>query len=131
MLRRRSTRSRPNVAALREKKRTRIFKRDAIVFAEALDEHSYDIAFVDAPYGSKKLDRIVRTWSACHFARILGVEHARDYKVPDEQLRGRTRLSGETGVTIFRASVVDELRARVRSRTPPAAGARTKAPSGK
>ena len=35
-----------NVAALREKKRTRIFKRDAIVFAEALDEHSYDIAFV-------------------------------------------------------------------------------------
>ena len=120
-----------NVAALREKKRTRIFKRDAIVFAEALDEHSYDIAFVDAPYGSKKLDRIVRTWSACHFARILGVEHARDYKVPDEQLRGRTRLSGETGVTIFRASVVDELRARVRSRTSPAAGARTKAPSGK
>ena len=98
-----------NVAALREKKRTRIFKRDAIVFAEALDEHSYDIAFVDAPYGSKKLDRIVGTWTACHFARILGAEHARDHVLPSEQLRGRTRFSGETGVTIFRASIIEGL----------------------
>ena len=98
-----------NVAALREKKRTRIFKRDAIIFAEALDEHSYDIAFVDAPYGSKKLDRIIGTWAACHFAEILSVEHARDHVLPNERLRGRTRLSGETGVTIFRASVVEEL----------------------
>ncbi len=100
-----------NVAALREKERTRLFKRDAIVFAEALDEHSYDIAFVDAPYGSKKLDRIVRTWAACHFARILGVEHARDQVLPNGQLRGRTRLRGETGVTIFRASIVEGLSA--------------------
>ena len=52
-----------NVAALRERKRTRIFKRDAVVFAEALGEESYDIVFVDAPYGSKKLDRIVGTWA--------------------------------------------------------------------
>ncbi len=100
-----------NVAALREKKRTRIFKRDAIVFAEALDEDSYDIAFVDAPYGSKKVDRIVNTWAACHFARILGVEHARDHVLPNGRLRGRARLSGETGVTIFRASIVEGLHA--------------------
>ena len=98
-----------NVAALREKKRSRIFKRDAIVFAEALDQHSYDIAFVDAPYRSKKLDRIIKTWAACHFTRILGVEHARDHVLPNGQLRGRTRLRGETGVTIFRASIVEGL----------------------
>ncbi len=106
-----------NVAALREKKRTRIFKRDAIVFAEALDENSYDIAFVDAPYGSKKLDRIIRAWEACHFARILGVEHARDHDLPSERLRGRTRLNGETGVTIFRASIVEALRVQARPQT--------------
>ena len=104
-----------NVAVLREKKRTRIFKRDAIVFAEALDEHAYDIAFVDAPYGSKKLDRIIRTWAACLFAEVLGVEHARDHALPIEQLRGRTRLSGETGVTIFRASIVEGLPEKVLS----------------
>ena len=107
-----------NVAALREKKRTRIFKRDAIIFAEALDEDSYDIAFVDAPDGSKKLDRIVGTWANCHFARILGVEHAREHVLPNERLRGRTRLSGETGVTIFRASIVEELQAGTRPQTP-------------
>ncbi len=98
-----------NVAALREKKNTRIFKRDAIVFSEALDENSYDIAFVDAPYGSKKLDRVVKTWAACHFARILGVEHARDHVLPNGSLRGRVRFNGDTGVTIFRASIVDGL----------------------
>jgi 16S rRNA (guanine966-N2)-methyltransferase len=98
-----------NVAALHQRQRTRIFKRDAIIFTEALSEHSYDIAFVDAPYGSRKLDRVVATWSACHFARILGVEHARDHDLPSE-LRGRTRFNGETGVTIFRASVVEETR---------------------
>ncbi len=107
-----------NVAALREKKRTRIFKRDAIVFAEALGEHSYDIAFVDAPYGSKKLDRIVATWASCHFARILGVEHARDHDLPNERLRGRTRLRGETGVTIFRAAIVEGLHAGAGPETP-------------
>ncbi len=107
-----------NVAALRERKRTRIFKRDAIVFAEALGEYSYDIAFVDAPYGSRKLDRIIRTWAACHFARILGVEHARDHVFPNDRLRGRTRLSGESGVTIFRASIVEGLHAEAGSQAP-------------
>ena len=107
-----------NVAALHEKKRTRIFKRDAIPFAEALEEHRYDIAFVDAPYGSKKLDRVVDIWTGCHFARILGVEHARDHTLPNERLRGRTRLSGETGVTIFRASVVARLHAGAPSQAP-------------
>jgi len=94
-----------NVAALRETKRTRIFKRDAIPFVEALEEGRYDIAFVDAPYGSKKADRIIRVWAECPFARILGVEHARDQVLPLPGLRGRTRFSGETGVTIFQASI--------------------------
>ncbi len=130
-----------NVAALREKKRTRIFKRDAIVFAEALDAYSYDIAFVDAPYGSKKLDRIVATWTACHFTRILGVEHERDHAFPNERLRGRTRFSGETGVTIFRASIVEQLSAaadrhtpsetETPPRTPSEGGARPQAPPGR
>ena len=117
-----------NVAALREKKRTRIFKRDAIIFAEALDEDSYDIAFVDAPYGSKKLDRVVRTWDDCHFARILGVEHSRDHDLPIDRLRGRTRLNGDTGVTIFRASVLEELHSRTRPQPRHETSARLRTP---
>jgi len=94
-----------NVAGLRETNRARIFKRDAIPFVEALESGRYDIAFVDAPYGSKKADRIIRAWAACPFARVLGVEHARDQVLPCPELRGRTRFNGETGVTIYQTSV--------------------------
>src|SRR5215217_5484607 len=48
-----------NVAALRLRDRTRIFKRDALPFAAALTPDSYDVAFADPPYGSGMLDRIV------------------------------------------------------------------------
>ena len=47
-----------NVAALRVQKSSRVFKRDAIPFVEALEAGAYDIALVDPPYGSKKLDRV-------------------------------------------------------------------------
>jgi 16S rRNA (guanine966-N2)-methyltransferase len=97
-----------NVAALHERKRSRIFKRDAIPFVEGLEEGRYDIAFVDPPYGSKKLDRIIDAWTTCQFAGILGVEHGRDHALP-RKLRGRTRFNGETAVTIFRASVLETL----------------------
>ena len=94
-----------NVAALRETKRARIFKRDAVSFVKGLEEDRYDIAFVDAPYGSKKADLIIRIWAECPFARVLGVEHARDQVLPLPELRGRSRPNGETAVTIFRASI--------------------------
>src|SRR3954469_9537219 len=47
-----------NVVALRLKERTRIFKRDALPFAAALDADRYDLAFADPPYGSRMLDRV-------------------------------------------------------------------------
>src|SRR5918993_5698 len=40
---------RANVVALRMRDRTRIFKRDALPFAAALEEDAYDIVFVDPP----------------------------------------------------------------------------------
>ena len=40
-------------------KSARIFKRDAIPFVQRLGVDSYDIAFADPPYGSRKLDRIL------------------------------------------------------------------------
>ena len=50
---------RANVAALRLRERTRIFKRDAVQFAAALVEDAYDIVFVDPPYESRQLDRVL------------------------------------------------------------------------
>ena len=89
-----------NIAALRLLKRTRVFKRDAIPFAAALAENSYDIAFVDPPYGSKMLDRVLASWRDRRFARILAVEHDRAHQAPPGAVR---EAFGETVVTIYHA----------------------------
>jgi 16S rRNA (guanine966-N2)-methyltransferase len=94
---------RANITALRVRERTRVFKRDAIPFAAALLPDSYDIAFADPPYGSRKLDRVLETWHRNRFARVLAVEHDRTHTMPAGQGR---RVFGETAVTIFRVREV-------------------------
>src|SRR5437763_334493 len=49
---------RANIARLKVRDMTRVFKKDAIPFAAALGSSSYDVAFADPPYGSLKLDRV-------------------------------------------------------------------------
>jgi 16S rRNA (guanine966-N2)-methyltransferase len=91
---------RANVAALRLRDRTRVFKRDALPFAAALAPDSYDVAFADPPYGSGMLDRVVESWHDRRFSRILAVEHARTHELPRGAHR---RVFEETAVTIYRA----------------------------
>ncbi len=89
---------RANVAALRVRERTRIFKRDALPYAAALAEGSYDIAFADPPYGSRMLDRVIEGWQATRFARTLAVEHAATHELP----RGTHRRTlDDTAITIY------------------------------
>jgi 16S rRNA (guanine966-N2)-methyltransferase len=90
---------RANIALLRLRERTRVFKRDAVPFAETLDRDSYDIAFADPPYASGVLDRVVATWQASRFSRILAVEHARSHRLPQGVFHQKF---GESAVTIFR-----------------------------
>lgn len=89
-----------NVAALRVREKTRIFKKDALPFAAALEPYAYDLAFADPPYGSKMLDRLIEGWQAKPFSAVLAVEHAADHELP---AGGRRRLFEETAVTIYRA----------------------------
>ena len=89
-----------NIVRLKLKERTRVFKRDAIPFAAALPAGTYDLAFADPPYESLKLDRILESWRAVQFARVLVVEHASTHDV-----RGGTRrVFGETVITVLRTS---------------------------
>jgi 16S rRNA (guanine966-N2)-methyltransferase len=90
---------RANIAALRLLKSTRIFKRDAIPFVAALEPESYDVVFADPPYGSRQLDRIVESWLAGRFSRVLAVEHARTHELPKGASR---RVFDDTVVTIYR-----------------------------
>lgn len=90
---------RTNVARLHLRAATRIFKRDALPFAEALPEGSYDVAFADPPYESRLLDRIVDAWRQRRFARVLAVEHARTHELPPGAKRHRF---GDTAISIYR-----------------------------
>ena len=90
-----------NVAALRVSDRTRIFKKDVIPWVATLDADSYDIAFLDPPYGSKKLDRVVERWQTVAFAGILLIEHHEDHVVPGKGKR--FDCTGPTRLTLLRA----------------------------
>ena len=90
---------RANVAALRVRDRTRIFKRDALPFAAALPADSYEIAFVDPPYGSRMLDRVIDSWQQRGFARTLVAEHETGHELPSA---ARRVTFDETTVTIYR-----------------------------
>jgi 16S rRNA (guanine966-N2)-methyltransferase len=96
---------RANIAALRVRERTRVFKRDALPFAAQLRERSYEIAFADPPYESRMLDRLIETWQATHFAAVLAVEHARGHALPRTDER---RTIEETTLSIYRAPLAVE-----------------------
>jgi 16S rRNA (guanine966-N2)-methyltransferase len=90
-----------NVAALRERRRSRIFKKDVLPWIRSIDADRYDLAFVDPPYGSRKLDRVIERWSEVPFARTLVVEHEKGH---DLGRRGRRfDFEGLTRITILRA----------------------------
>jgi 16S rRNA (guanine966-N2)-methyltransferase len=87
-----------NVSLLRARDRTRIFKKDALPFAAALPEGSYDIAFVDPPYESRMLDRVIEGWQRTRFSTVLVAEHATTHLLP---AGGRVERFGETSVSFY------------------------------
>jgi 16S rRNA (guanine966-N2)-methyltransferase len=89
-----------NIALLRLKEKTRVFKRDAIPFAAMIEPGHYDIAFADPPYESKVLDRLLESWKKQPFARILVAEHAAAHKMPGTKQR---LTFVDTTVSIFEA----------------------------
>lgn len=90
---------RANIAGLRLRDSTRVFKRDAIPYAAMLGPSSYDITFADPPYESRQLDRVIGSWKVSRFSRILVVEHAAVHALP----RGaNSRTFDDTMVTIYR-----------------------------
>ncbi len=89
-----------NVAKARAKRRTRVFKRDAVPFVEALEEGTYDVALADPPYRSRLSDRLVGHWLEVPFSRLLVVEHAADHPLPGGQ---GSRTLGDSVLTLYRA----------------------------
>lgn len=90
-----------NVAALKLRERTRIFKKDAIPFAANLEAGSYEIAFADPPYTSRLLERVIEIWRDLRFSPILAVEHDRSHQLPGGAWR---KNFADTALTIYRAA---------------------------
>lgn len=89
-----------NVAALRATKRCRVFKRDVLVWLAQVEEGRYGVAFVDPPYGSRKLDRVLDHWQRIPFADVVVVEHDKDQRI---ELPGKHYdCDGPTRLTILR-----------------------------
>lgn len=89
-----------NVAGLGARSRCRIFKRDAMAFAAALEPLAYDVALADPPYTSRLALRLVQMWMQRPFSRILAVEHPTEMELPGG---GRGFALEQTGVTLYRA----------------------------
>lgn len=90
-----------NIARLRIREKTKVFKKDALPFAAALAPWRYDIVFVDPPYGSKMLDRVIDTWLVKKYSHILVAEHEVSHILPGKPFDKRI-FDETTAVTIFR-----------------------------
>ena len=90
-----------NIAALGVREKTRVYKKDALPFADVLLPDRYDLVFADPPYESRMLDRLIERWQAKPYSRILAVEHARDHALPQGAER---QLFEESGITVYRAT---------------------------
>ena len=93
-----------NIATLRVREKVKIFKKDALPFVAYLDPDRYDIAFVDPPYGSKMLDRVIDTWMQRKFSRILVCEHAVTHELPRPFDK---RIFGDSAISIYKQAVVE------------------------
>jgi 16S rRNA (guanine966-N2)-methyltransferase len=90
-----------NIASIRVKDRTRLFKKDAIPFVGRIDKVAYDIALADPPYGSRKLDRVVKQWLEKPFSKIFAFEHSPEHELP---VQGKSERVGDSLVTVLRTA---------------------------
>ncbi len=77
-----------------------IHRADAIRYLESLQANDYDVAFADPPYDHALGTAVAARWLAVPFARVIGIEHRANERLPGA---GERRKYGSTVVTIYRA----------------------------
>ncbi len=105
-----------NIKALRVMEKTRVYKKDALPFADILPPDRYDVAFADPPYESRMLDRLIERWQRAPWSRILVAEHATTHPLPRAASHARFE---ETAISVYRA-VADQAPASRPPLPPPA-----------
>lgn len=92
---------RRNVAALGAEEGVTVHRGDALRFVDRLPALAYDVAFADPPYGLGLATRLAERWLETPFARVIGIEHRVDERLPGD---GDRRRYGDTVITLFRAA---------------------------
>jgi 16S rRNA (guanine966-N2)-methyltransferase len=92
---------RANIAALRVSEKARVYKKDALPFADALPPERYDLAFADPPYESRMLDRLIERWLRAPWSRVLVAEHARTHQLPRAS---KFVMLEDTAISIYRST---------------------------
>ncbi|MQA90980.1 MAG: 16S rRNA (guanine(966)-N(2))-methyltransferase RsmD [Gemmatimonas sp.] len=78
--------------------RATVVRRDACDFARRTRPATFTLAFADPPYGSGAAGRLAELFRHRPFARVLGIEHSREERIPEgpdlrQRSYGDTRLS--------------------------------------
>lgn len=88
-----------NIAKLRERNHTRLFKHDAIPFLSGIGEEGYDLVLADPPYNSSVANLLVDRWKVIGFSPLLAIEHATGHDMP----KGDRSLNlTETTITLYK-----------------------------
>lgn len=90
-----------NIKALRVVEKTRVYKKDALPFADRLPPDRYDVAFADPPYESRMLDRLIERWLREPWSRVLIAEHTIGHTLPHSDKYVRLE---DTAISIYRAA---------------------------
>lgn len=90
-----------NIKALRVTEKTRVYKKDALPFADMLPPDRYDVAFADPPYESRMLDRLIERWQRAPWSRVLVCEHAGTHRLPKAS---KIVLLDDTSISIYRST---------------------------
>jgi 16S rRNA (guanine966-N2)-methyltransferase len=79
-----------------------VVKADAVRYATTLRAGTFDIALADPPYGTDDATRLLATFAAAPFARILCLEHRTGSRLPIPADATRKRY-GDTTITFITA----------------------------
>ena len=93
-----------NIATLGAGDRAVVHRADALRFLDKMAGERYDVAFVDPPYDKGLATAVAERWLANPFARLIGIEHRRDEKLPGEP---DTRRYGGTALSFYYYSADD------------------------
>lgn len=88
-----------NIARLRAKELTRLFKRDAFAFLDGVEPGHYDLAFADPPYTSALAERLAERWLERPFSRLLLLEGPKDRVFPG---RPKRKVVGDSALALYR-----------------------------